>query len=120
MSSKPWDIYAEQLLPLGYGYPLWIPEPSQTTSPLTQNSTTSREIFIGDVGWVSDGEFRALFNSMKDANDPVNQEMKVPTDFAVFSPSNILIGRSNLITASMVFSRNITASETQAELAAVA
>ena len=28
MSLAPWDIYARSLEPLGYGYPLWGPEPS--------------------------------------------------------------------------------------------
>ncbi|KAI1781683.1 hypothetical protein LXA43DRAFT_908057 [Ganoderma leucocontextum] len=111
MSTKPWDIYASQLFPIGYGHPLWMPEPT---------STSGREVCIGDVGWLKEGEFRALFNSMNDADHPINQEKKVPRDFQVFCPPNLSIGRSDKITAQMVCSRSITANEAQAELAAVA
>lgn len=111
MSTKPWDIYAQQLFPVGYGHPLWVPEPS---------STSGREVLIGDVGWLKEGEFRALFNSMREGNDPINQEKYVPQDFTVFSPSNISIGKTDKITASMVFSRSINASDAQAEVAATA
>ena len=111
MATKPWDIYAQQLLPVGYGHPLWVPEPS---------STSGREVLIGDVGWLKEGEFRALFNSMRDKEDPVNQEKNVPRDFTVFSPSNISIGKSDKITATMVFSQSIKASDAQAEVTAVA
>ena len=111
MATKPWDIYAQQLLPVGYGHPLWVPEPS---------STSGREVLIGDVGWLKEGEFRALFNSMRDEEDPVNQEKNVPRDFTVFSPSNISIGKSDKITATMVFSQSIKASDAQAEVTAVA
>ena len=110
MSTRPWDIYAEQLFPSGYGHPLWKPEP---------NPTSGREVFIGDVGWLVEGEFRALFNSMKDADDPINQAKSVPRDYTVFSPSNLSIGRSDKITRSIVFSRSITADDAQAERFAV-
>ena len=106
MSTKPWDIYAEQLFPSGYGHPLWKPEP---------NASSGREVFIGDVGWLVEGEFRALFNSMRDERDPVNQEKSVPRDFAVFPSTNLSIGRSDKITRSIVFSRSITADNAQPE-----
>ena len=49
-----WDIYAEQLIDKGYGYPLWYPDqPAQ------------RQIHLGDVGWIQEGEFVPLFNTMK-------------------------------------------------------
>ncbi|KAM5536984.1 hypothetical protein V8D89_009313 [Ganoderma adspersum] len=108
MSTKPWDIYAEQLFPSGYGHPLWKPEP---------NPSSGREVFIGDVGWLKEGEFRALFNSMKDADDPINEEKSVPRDYTVFESTNMSIGRSDKITSSIVFSRSITADDmAQAEV----
>nr|VWO97603.1 Superoxide dismutase (EC [Ganoderma boninense] len=105
-STKPWDVYVEELLPIGYGHPLWSPEPI---------STGSREVLVGDVGWLKEGEFRALFNTTRDEDDAIHQELGVPRDFTVFSPSTALILRSDKITAPMVFSRSISASEAQAE-----
>ena len=105
-STRPWDIYAEQLFPVGYGHPLWIPEPNNNR----------REIDIGDVGWLKDGEFRALFNSMKPEGDPANGEKGVPLDFEVFNPRNVSIGNCNRITQQMVCSRNIRTIEASAEL----
>ncbi|KAM5540307.1 hypothetical protein V8D89_006126 [Ganoderma adspersum] len=107
MSVKPWDIYAKQLLPLGYGHPLWMPEPN-----------SGREVFIGDVGWLNTGEFRALFNSMEEAVHPTNQEKKVPLGFQVFRPSNLSIRKSAKITDHMVCSRSIHASEVRADVSA--
>ncbi|KAI0349454.1 hypothetical protein OH77DRAFT_1365948, partial [Trametes cingulata] len=69
MSGAPWDIYAEQLTHLGYGYPLWVPDPAPGTSPIE----------IGDVGWIKDGEFVPLFNALRGENEsqPMNA---VPVD----------------------------------------
>lgn len=58
----PWEVYAESLFPLGYGHPLWIPEPSQEFG----------EVRIGDVGYLDDGRFHFLFNCMLPGDDPVN------------------------------------------------
>lgn len=55
------QIYAEQLIPRGYGLPLWKPEPPR-----------SGEHEIGDVGFLQNGRFCRLFNSMKSPDDPVN------------------------------------------------
>ena len=111
MATKPWDIYAQQLLPVGYGHPLWVPESS---------SISGREVLVGDIGWLKEGEFRALFNSMKDADDPINQAKSVPRDFAVFTSTNLSIGRSEKINASIVFSGSITVDDAQAETTTLA
>ncbi len=54
LSSAAGDIYAEQLISLRYGYPLWHPDPSPERAPVQ----------LGDVGWVREGEVRALFNAL--------------------------------------------------------
>lgn len=64
--------YAEELVSRGYGLPLWFPEP--TTHAL------AREVLVGDVGFISEGRFYALFNTMRGADDPLNRE-GVPDDF---------------------------------------
>ncbi|KAI8992711.1 hypothetical protein BD414DRAFT_412488 [Trametes punicea] len=59
MSAAPWDIYAEQLKNLQYGYPLWVPDPAPQLGPVQ----------LGDVGWIRQGEFIPLFNAFRAAED---------------------------------------------------
>ncbi|EKM58725.1 uncharacterized protein PHACADRAFT_182971 [Phanerochaete carnosa HHB-10118-sp] len=76
MSNPPaWSVYAEQLVGRGYGLPLWHPEPT-----LEQG-----EIKVGDVGFVSEGQFIRLFNAMNSEEDPINAG-GVPKGFAVLKP----------------------------------
>lgn len=50
------EVYAQELLSRGHGYPLWFPEPDpKKGSPQ-----------IGDVGYIHKGAFRRLFNVLKD------------------------------------------------------
>lgn len=63
-------VYAEQLLPRGHGYPLWIPEPD----------TTDNQVRIGDVGYIWEGSFCTLFNATLPASHPVNRN-GVPKGF---------------------------------------
>lgn len=102
MSTTPWDIYAEQLFPIGYGHPLWIPEPNE------------REVQIGDVGWLKEGEFRALFNSMKPSDDPINAK-GVPADFSVFESRNTSVAECDKIMQMEVCSRSIRKLENSVE-----
>ena len=55
MANTPWDIYARALLPLGYGYPLWSPEPSDSQVG---------SVDFGDVGYIEEGSFCFLFSAM--------------------------------------------------------
>ncbi|KAK0186369.1 hypothetical protein F5146DRAFT_935840, partial [Armillaria mellea] len=73
----PQDIYVPLLLPLGHGYPLWLPQPiSNLPSDCVRRGTQ-----IGDLGHLSDdGGFRHFFNVCKDATDPVNLD-RVPPGF---------------------------------------
>lgn len=98
---KPWDIYARELGDLGFGHPLWVPE------PLPEHG----EIRLGDVGYLSQGRFCFLFNCMHDANDPINRN-GVPDGFEVFVPPDgpaeeSAITISNLIMDRMLLSRNV-------------
>ncbi|EIW53818.1 uncharacterized protein TRAVEDRAFT_77124, partial [Trametes versicolor FP-101664 SS1] len=73
-------IYAEQLISLGYGYPLWVPDPAPGQAPIQ----------IGDVGWVHEGEFHVLFNALREAH--VAQPMDaVPANFAPLNPKGLQI-----------------------------
>ena len=64
------DIYAQELFPLGFGHPLWYPQPSG----LTGNQT----IDIGDVGYIEDGAFVRLFNVTKDEDGNKNKVDELP------------------------------------------
>lgn len=68
-SLKASEIYASQLVHLGYGHPLWHPEP-----------TKFGDVEIGDVGYVDDGCFYRLFNAIRSMDDPANKD-GVPADF---------------------------------------
>ena len=46
------EVYTRLMQQLGYGYPLWEPEP-----------THSGEVLVGDVGYIQDGGFYRLFNA---------------------------------------------------------
>ncbi|CCM03868.1 uncharacterized protein FIBRA_06019 [Fibroporia radiculosa] len=64
-----YNVYAEQLSRIGYGYPLWDPEP-----------TEYGEVIIGDVGFVSEGAFYRLFNATRPADD-TSQKLRVPDGY---------------------------------------
>ena len=49
-----YEVYQNHLFKLKKGYPLWEPEP-----------TEQGEILIGDVGFLSEGGFRRLFNACR-------------------------------------------------------
>ncbi|KAI0673302.1 hypothetical protein C8Q78DRAFT_716000 [Trametes maxima] len=97
MSSAPWDIYAEQLTPLRYGYPLWVPDPSPGKPPVQ----------LGDVGWIREGQFLPLFNVFRDADD--NQPRgAVPSGFTPLNLSDITVeGPREKISQKVVCSRSI-------------
>ena len=68
-----WNVYAQQLTMLGHGYPLWKGTPSNCP-PGVQ---------IGDVGYLSEGEFIRLFNALRPADDPLNSN-GVPNNYTPF------------------------------------
>ncbi|KAI0633161.1 WD40-repeat-containing domain protein [Trametes polyzona] len=69
------EVYHQQLLPLGHGYPLWDAEPEDKRF----------EIEIGTVGRMDAGKFWLLFNAMKTADDPY-QKHGVPVAYEPFRP----------------------------------
>ncbi|KAI1791420.1 WD40 repeat-like protein [Ganoderma leucocontextum] len=84
-TQHAWTVYANQLFPQGYGYPLWQPDP---------DPTAAREISIGDVGWMSNGGFFQLFNArMREQESQVHAD--VPEDFVPFDPPNLIISGPN-------------------------
>ncbi|KAH9941405.1 hypothetical protein B0H21DRAFT_550868 [Amylocystis lapponica] len=68
----PLDVDNVELTPHRLGYRLQNPEPSMAS-----------EIEIGDVGYISQGQYRRLFNATKDADHEVNKH-GVPYRFEQF------------------------------------
>lgn len=60
--NLPSSLYERSLSTLGYGLPLWFPEPE----------TSRGEIQVGDVGFKRPGEFVRIFNTMKPEGDRAN------------------------------------------------
>ncbi|OCH91317.1 hypothetical protein OBBRIDRAFT_792365 [Obba rivulosa] len=65
---SPYAIYARQLLPLGFGMPLWNPE----------QGTDSGDVFIGDVGFLEDGGFHRVFNARLPLSHTLNRAHGTP------------------------------------------
>ena len=91
-----YEIYASALYSLGYGYPLWVPE-----------SLDGCEVQEGAVGWLLDGGFRTLFNSMVPADHDLNSGLRVPPDHIPFYRDPRSGVRDHLITQPLLQSRNI-------------
>ena len=100
MTTPPWSIYASQLWKHGFGHPLWIPEPNE------------REVEVGDVGWLSEGEFRPLFNSRKPGDDPMNLG-KVPDNYTRFDPPHLSVITGAPIMQEMIYSDSIRKMDVQ-------
>ncbi|ESK89171.1 hypothetical protein Moror_5241 [Moniliophthora roreri MCA 2997] len=72
-------IYANLLLPLRHGHPLWLPEPTKHSLP---EEYSSKGVQIGDVGvFTTDGGFEFLFNVCLPADHPINQFRGTPSNF---------------------------------------
>ena len=72
---EPWDIYARQLSPLGYGYPLLYPE--------HPNEHGYGPADIGDVGSIVEGKFTPFFNVIN-KESPLNAANHQGTSHADF------------------------------------
>ncbi|KAK7687322.1 hypothetical protein QCA50_009828 [Cerrena zonata] len=78
----PAEVYQQNLSELGYGAPLWRPEPTG------RKGRPRAEVFIGDVGRInpSDGSWDRFFNVLKPASHQCNAE-GVPKSFEVLDPA---------------------------------
>ncbi|KAH9851229.1 hypothetical protein C2E23DRAFT_247420 [Lenzites betulinus] len=110
MSTAPWDIYAEQLTHLGYGYPLWIPDPAPGAPPVE----------IGDVGWINEGEFVSLFNVFRGEKE-AQPRGAVPVDHVpLLTRDCTIVGPRDKISQSVLYSRSIRKVDVSGEISATA
>ncbi|TFY56100.1 hypothetical protein EVJ58_g7847 [Rhodofomes roseus] len=101
-----WDVYAQERLPLGHGYPLWDPRPDETAG----------EIEIGDVGYIEDGRFRRLFNPTLPRDDPANCAWGVPKDFRPLEIGNLITEEQRTLGDDILSSRHVTHAEVNAKV----
>ncbi|KAH9839012.1 uncharacterized protein C8Q71DRAFT_855664 [Rhodofomes roseus] len=101
-----WDVYAQELLPLGHGYPLWDPRPDETAG----------EIEIGDVGYIEDGRFRRLFNPTLPRDDPANCAWGVPKDFRPLEIGNLITEEQRTLGDDILSCRHVTHAEVNAKV----
>ena len=86
------QIYARLLLPRGYGYPLWRPDPNS----LLSQEYRSEGVNVGDVGIItSDGSFDFLFNICVSRDHPINHR-GVPDGFVPVDPATLELDREPL------------------------
>ncbi|KAI9060353.1 hypothetical protein FKP32DRAFT_1047338 [Trametes sanguinea] len=97
MSGAAWNIYAEQLEGLEFGYPLWVPDPAPQMQPVE----------LGDVGWVREGEFIPIFNAFRSAQDSQPWDA-TPHGFAPLSRRGLsFIGPREKISQTLLCSNSI-------------
>ncbi|KAH9839021.1 uncharacterized protein C8Q71DRAFT_747171 [Rhodofomes roseus] len=94
--ATAWDAYARELVGMGYGFPLWDPEPER-----------HGEVHIGDVGFLVKGRFHRLFNPTLPAEHEVNQVWGVPDVFEELRiPSSLYSYKTTAISADTVCSKS--------------
>ncbi|KAI0758716.1 hypothetical protein C8Q74DRAFT_1209013, partial [Fomes fomentarius] len=75
-------IYARQLLPLSYGYPLWDPKPDRHVDGLE----------LGIVGYLEKGKFRSLFKTLQRVDGSIIDQLKfAPPDLELLPRRRINI-----------------------------
>lgn len=93
-----WDIYAEHLMHLRYGHPIWNPQPCPRFG----------EAHVGDVGYLSEGYFRPLFNAMWSPEENRRRRRGVPSGFQTSQPpGDMLITSPHHISQAALHSKNL-------------
>ena len=83
------NVYARQLLPKKYGYPLYYPEPLDSLPTEYRKRGTS----MGDVGIIRDGSFQFAFNLFTSGDDITINRFGVPSDFTKMQLDERFISR---------------------------
>lgn len=83
---------------------MWQPEP-----------TKFGEVLLGDVGYIRQGCFFRLFNTMRPADDPANQN-GVPEGFEVFQLNPLLLhSRDEYLKPGVICSSSVQKTDVQAQ-----
>ncbi|KAI0640643.1 WD40-repeat-containing domain protein [Trametes meyenii] len=97
MDPVAYNVYAQQLFPKGFGYPLWHPE-----------HTKHGEIQLGDVGYYREGAFFRLFNALTPKDDPSQKTFGVPEGFEPFHVHPYLLNDTQDVIKAHVHSTSVT------------
>ena len=97
--TRIYDAYCSSLRDLGFGEPLWEPEPG-----------FRGQVECGDVGYITEGAFVRLFRATCPPDDPVNR-FGVPDGFTVLNiPEDIILINNNFIEPQPICSRSVKCS----------
>ncbi|KAK7693524.1 hypothetical protein QCA50_003093 [Cerrena zonata] len=83
MTNCPHDVYAKELMPKGWGYPLWQPE----------LAAKNGGVQIGDVGIIDEGGFEPFFNVHTQCYNPENNAL--PPNFKTLQKPSPRLTRTN-------------------------
>ena len=102
--TTPWSIYQKQLFSVGYGLPLWHPEPNEADRVRGEPVPIS----VGSVGYMRNGKLHVLFNSTASEDSPVNKH-GVPADYEPFpiDDGHTYVPVDDQILQEIVLSRNV-------------
>ena len=104
MDDSPQNVYAKNL-PKYLGFPLWIPEPSNT---LLENYRLDG-LQIGDVGIVdSESRFDVLFNICKPSSHALHKRHDIPTFEPIVLNDEDIYVKSNAVLPDSVISSGVT------------
>ena len=100
------DTYTKLMSQLGYGYPLWEPEP-----------TSSDGVLVADVGYIHNGGFYRLFNTTfpameEPAEDGMPREPEGYTPLVI--PQHLRWYKERALDAGPICSRSVTAFQVDA------
>ena len=104
----PWDIYQKHLFSVGYGVPLWHPEPNE------REDGSKVPIDIGVVGRMVEGQLRVLCNVSEPETHAANAR-GLPPDIEPFSVTKKLESCDNKIGEPVIASRNMKAIQLEAQ-----
>lgn len=101
------DIYVHQLVPLGYGYALFEPNPNGSYD----------KVRVGDVGYVMDGKFMRLFNTFHHHDHAVNMlpGTLIPAEFQPIDEAFRLTDRREELSPGCRSSTSVISTRIQAQ-----
>jgi hypothetical protein len=81
--DQPFNVYQEQLSSQYLGIALWNPNP-------VKSLFDCGHISIGDVGYLSDGDFIRMFNVTLPWNDPSNTKLGKPEEYKILEQGHFV------------------------------
>ena len=97
-----WDVYQQQLFTLGYGLPLWDPEPTDYSQELSWGSVIYPTVH---------GRYMHLFHAAKDS-PPAQQH--APAGHVKFERPPVIFGPADTIKRATLFSKSVSSEKVDA------